>query len=169
METLKPAATELSSEQHLKMLEQMLMIREFEIFAKKQMNAGKQGSRVTVVAVQRMVLHALRAAESLSNDGIEAELTDPRTLLPLYEKTITGLVKKTRALVMVDEDQPRCSISADITAIVGEKCFGYLEAPIERGTPPHAHASFCPRWRRNTFPAQRGFSSLSGRLRPPHE
>lgn len=169
METLKPAATELSSEQLLKMLEQRLTIREFEIFAKKQMNAGKQGSHVTVVAVQRMVLHALRAAESLSNDGIEAELTDPPTLLPLYEKTITGSVKKTRALVMVDEDQPRCSISAGIAAIVDEKCFDYLEAPIERGTPPHAHVSFSPRWSRNTLPAQRRSSSLSGHSRSLHE
>lgn len=104
----------------------------------------REGSHVTIVAIQRMVLQALSAAESLSKEGIEAEVIDPRTLSPLDEKTITDSVRKTRKLVIVDEDQPRCSISADIAAIVGQSCFDYLESPIKRVTPPHAHVPFSP-------------------------
>ncbi len=104
----------------------------------------REGRNVTVVAIQRMVLHALKAAESLAKEGIDAEVIDPRTLSPLDERTITESVRKTRRLVIVDEDQPRCSIATDIAAMVAEKCFDYLEAPIKRVTPPHAHVPFSP-------------------------
>lgn len=104
----------------------------------------REGRNVTVVAIQRMVLLALKAAESLAKEGIDTEVIDPRTLSPLDERTITESVRKTRRLVIVDEDQPRCSIATDIAAMVGEKCFDYLEAPIKRVTPPHAHVPFSP-------------------------
>jgi acetoin:2,6-dichlorophenolindophenol oxidoreductase subunit beta len=104
----------------------------------------KEGSDVTIVAVQRMNLIALRAAESLAKDGINVEVIDPRSLSPLDEDTIVGSVQKTRKLVVVDEDQPRCSFATDIAAMVAEKCFDYLEAPIKRITPPHASVPFSP-------------------------
>lgn len=104
----------------------------------------REGTDVTIVAIQRMNLFALKAAESLAKNGISAEVIDPRTLSPLDEKTLTESVQKTRKLVVVDEDQPRCSMAADIAATVAEKCFDYLEAPIKRVTAPHASVPFSP-------------------------
>ncbi len=104
----------------------------------------REGTDVTIVAIQRMNLLALKAAESLAKDGTSAEVVDPRTLSPLDEKTITESVQKTRKLVVVDEDQPRCSIATDIAALAADKCFDYLEAPIKRVTSPHASVPFSP-------------------------
>ena len=104
----------------------------------------REGKDVTIVAIQRMNLLALKAAESLAKDGISAEVVDPRTLSPLDEKTITESVQKTRKLVVVDEDQPRCSIATDIAALAADRCFDYLEAPIKRVTAPHASVPFSP-------------------------
>jgi len=104
----------------------------------------RDGSDVTIVALQRMNLIALKAAESLAKDGISVEVIDPRSLSPLDEDTIISSVQKTRKLVVVDEDQPRCSFATDIAALAADKCFDYLEAPIKRVTPPHASVPFSP-------------------------
>ena len=104
----------------------------------------REGTDVTIVAVQRMNLVALKAAESLAKDGVSVEVIDPRSLSPLDEDTIIGSIQKTRKLVVVDEDQPRCSFSSDIAALAAEKCFDFMEAPIKRVTPPHASVPFSP-------------------------
>jgi pyruvate/2-oxoglutarate/acetoin dehydrogenase E1 component len=69
---------------------------------------------------------------------------DPRTLSPLDERTLLESVGRTGGLVVVDESPPRCSIAADIAAIVGEKAFDLLNAPIRRVTAPHAPVPFSP-------------------------
>jgi pyruvate/2-oxoglutarate/acetoin dehydrogenase E1 component len=104
----------------------------------------REGTDVTIVAIQRMNLIALKAADSLARDGISAEVVDPRSLSPLDEGTILSSVQKTRKLVVVDEDQPRCSIATDIAALAADRCFDYLEAPIKRVTAPHASVPFSP-------------------------
>jgi acetoin:2,6-dichlorophenolindophenol oxidoreductase subunit beta len=100
------------------------------------------GSDVTIVAIGNMVNKALEAAEQLSNLGIEAEVVDPRTLSPLDEDTILASVEKTSRLVVVDESNPRCSAAADIAAIVQQKAFDYLDAPIMRVNAPHTPVPF---------------------------
>jgi len=104
----------------------------------------REGRHVTAVAISKMVHHTLKAAESLSKEGVSVEVIDPRTLSPLDEESIIESVRKTRRLVVVDEDQPRCSIATDIAALAADKCFDYLEAPIKRVTAPHAHVPFSP-------------------------
>jgi pyruvate dehydrogenase E1 component beta subunit len=104
----------------------------------------REGSGVTIIAIGQMVGRALKAAESISKDGIDAEVLDPRSLSPLDEKAIVDSVQKTRRLVIADEDQPRCSISTDIAALVSEKCFDYLEQPIRRVNAPHGHVPHSP-------------------------
>jgi len=104
----------------------------------------REGSDVTIVAIAAMVQRALDAAETLAADGISAEVIDPRTLSPLDEEALLGSVAKTGALVIVDESPPRCSIATDIAAVVGEKGFDALDAPIRRVTAPHAPVPFSP-------------------------
>lgn len=104
----------------------------------------REGSDVTIVAIAAMQSRALEAAETLAAEGVSAEVIDPRTLSPLDEETLLASVEKTGALVVVDESPPRCGIAADIAALVGEKAFDALDAPVRRVTAPHAPVPFSP-------------------------
>jgi pyruvate dehydrogenase E1 component beta subunit len=104
----------------------------------------REGSDVTIVAISRMVHQSLAAADALAGEGIEAEVVDPRTLSPLDEDTILDSVRKTHRLVVVDEDNPRCSVATDIAAMVADKGFDYLDAPIKIVTAPHTPVPFSP-------------------------
>lgn len=104
----------------------------------------REGDDVTVVAISRMVHQALAAAEALAAEGIEAEVIDPRTLSPLDDETILNSVAKTHRLVIVDEDNPRCSAATDIAAIVADRGFDTLDAPIKLVTAPHTPVPFSP-------------------------
>jgi len=96
----------------------------------------RAGKDVTIVAYSRMVHFALSAAAHLANDGIDAEVIDPRTLNPLDLKTIAESVRKTGRLVMVQECYPRASVGEDIIRRVmeyrfdnGRTGFSYLDGP----------------------------------------
>jgi pyruvate dehydrogenase E1 component beta subunit len=104
----------------------------------------REGDRVTVVAIGRMVQMALDAAESLSAEGVSVEVVDPRTLSPLDEDTILSSVRKTRRLVVVDEDNPRCSMATDLVALVASRAFDDLDAPPQMVTAPHTPVPFSP-------------------------
>jgi pyruvate dehydrogenase E1 component beta subunit len=104
----------------------------------------REGSDVTVVAISRMVHQALAAAADLAGEGIEVEVVDPRTLSPLDSRTILGSVAKTHHLVVVDEDNPRCSMATDIAALVADQGFDTLDAPIKLVTAPHTPVPFSP-------------------------
>ena len=104
----------------------------------------REGDDVTIVAISRMVQQALAAADTLAAEGIEAEVIDPRTLSPLDEDTILSSVAKTHRLLVVDEDNPRCSAATDIAAMVADKGFDTLDAPIKRVTAPHTPVPFSP-------------------------
>jgi pyruvate dehydrogenase E1 component beta subunit len=99
----------------------------------------RPGSDVTIVATSYMVHEALRAAEQLSQRGIEAEVIDPRTLLPLDMETILASVRKTHRVVIVHEAVKFCGVGAEIAAQVAEAAFDALEAP-----PARVAAPFCP-------------------------
>jgi pyruvate dehydrogenase E1 component beta subunit len=92
----------------------------------------RSGSDVTIVATARMVYHALDAAEILAQEGIDAEVIDPRTLVPLDEETILDSVRKTNRLVIANEGVERCGWAAELAALVQKKAFTDLDAPIER-------------------------------------
>jgi pyruvate/2-oxoglutarate/acetoin dehydrogenase E1 component len=104
----------------------------------------KEGKDVTVVALSRMVMYALEAARGLAKDGIELEIIDPRTLYPLDEEAILRSVEKTGRIIIYDEDTPRCSMATDIAALVADKGFYHLDAPIKMLTAPHIPVPFSP-------------------------
>jgi pyruvate dehydrogenase E1 component beta subunit len=104
----------------------------------------REGSDVTIVAISRMVHIALEAADRLSREGIEAEVVDLRSLSPLDEDTVLSSLAKTRRLIVVDEDNPRCSVAADIAALAVDKGFDYLDAPVKLVTAPHTPVPFSP-------------------------
>ncbi len=104
----------------------------------------RAGDDVTIVAISRMVHHALEAADQLAAEGIEAEVVDPRTLSPLDSDTILESVAKTHRLVIVDEDNPLCSVATTIAAVVADEGFDSLDAPIKCIHAPHSPVPFSP-------------------------
>ncbi|UUZ82069.1 alpha-ketoacid dehydrogenase subunit beta [Paenibacillus sp. P26] len=104
----------------------------------------RAGSDLTIVAIGKQVHTALTAADQLAKKGIEAEVIDPRSLSPLDEDTILSSVAKTNRLIVIDEANPRCSIATDIAALVADKAFDSLDAPIKRITAPHTPVPFSP-------------------------
>jgi pyruvate dehydrogenase E1 component beta subunit len=102
------------------------------------------GSDVTVVAIAAMVERAIAAAEELAVEGTGVEVVDPRTLSPLDEETILASVEKTGAVVVVDESPPQCSVASEIAALVSERAFDSLNAPVCRLTAPNAPVPFAP-------------------------
>ncbi|KSU86182.1 pyruvate dehydrogenase [Bacillus sp. VT 712] len=102
----------------------------------------RAGSDLTIVAIGKMVHVAMEAADILASKGVEVEVIDPRSLSPLEEEPILESVEKTGRLIIVDEANPRCSVAADIAALVANKGFDYLDAPIKTITAPHTPVPF---------------------------
>jgi pyruvate dehydrogenase E1 component beta subunit len=95
----------------------------------------RPGTDVTLVGISRMALVAWRAGEQLERDhGVAAEVIDPRTLRPLDLDTIVASVRRTRRLVVVEEGWPRGGFGATLAALVTERAFGALAAPVRRVT-----------------------------------
>jgi acetoin:2,6-dichlorophenolindophenol oxidoreductase subunit beta len=92
----------------------------------------REGSDVTIVALSRLVDDALTAAERLAAEGIDAEVIDPRTLVPLDLDTIVESVKRTNRLVVAHEAVEHGGFGAEIVAEVQAEAFDYLDAPIQR-------------------------------------
>jgi pyruvate dehydrogenase E1 component beta subunit len=95
-------------------------------------HVARPGRDVTIVAWSRMLLESLRAAERLAEEGIEAEVVDPRTLDPLDFDTILASVLRTRRAVIVEEGWRNVGVGAEIAARLQEHLFYDLEAPIQR-------------------------------------
>ncbi len=104
----------------------------------------REGSDVTVVATSRMVQVALEAADRLSGDGIDVEVVDPRTIVPLDKEAICASVEKTGRLVVADETNVSCGIASEISAMVAEQAFSSLRAPIMRVARPDVTMPFSP-------------------------
>lgn len=105
-------------------------------------NFLRDGKDVTLVSYGRTVNTVMDAARSLAGRGIDCEVIDLRTTSPLDEDSILESVEKTGRLVVIDEANPRCSMATDISALVAQKAFGALKAPIEMVTAPHTPVPF---------------------------
>jgi len=101
---------------------------------------GKEGKDATLVATSYMVTEAIKAAVSLEKDGLDIEIIDPRSLKPLDEDLLLESVKKTGRLVIADAGWKTCGMGAELAALVAEKAFSYLKAPIVRVSLPDAPA-----------------------------
>ncbi len=101
-----------------------------------------EGADVTLVGIGYTTHVCLQAAQGLGEQGYSAEVVDLLSVSPMDEETILESVKKTRKVVIVDEDYPRCSIAGDISALVVEQAFDYLDAPPRRVTTPHTSVPY---------------------------
>ena len=99
----------------------------------------REGDDVTIIALSAMVQQALDAAEQLERENIQAEVVDPRTILPLDEEIILQSVEKTGKAVIVHEAPVIGGFGGEIAAILADKGIDFLEAPVKR-----VGAPFCP-------------------------
>jgi 2-oxoisovalerate dehydrogenase E1 component len=95
---------------------------------------ARAGTDATVVAVGRMNHLALAAAEAVAKDGASVEVIDPRTVAPLDADAILASVAKTGRLLVVDEPAGPCGLAAEIAAVVADRGFDDLDAPVRRVT-----------------------------------
>jgi acetoin:2,6-dichlorophenolindophenol oxidoreductase subunit beta len=104
----------------------------------------REGKDLTIVASLLMVYRALAAADKLAEQGIEAEVIDPRTLVPLDKALILESVRKTGRLLIVEEDNLTNGWGAEIAALMADEAFAWLDAPIKRLAAPDVPPPFAP-------------------------
>jgi pyruvate dehydrogenase E1 component beta subunit len=124
----------------------------------------RPGRDVTIVAVGTMVKHALAAATELEAKGVDPEIIDIRTLVPLDEEGIIASVQKTGRLVVVDEARDRCSAASHICAVVADKAFPALKAPPKRVTVPNTAMPYAPVAERNVLPNPAKIAAVASAL-----
>ena len=104
----------------------------------------REGKDITLVATSFMVHEALAAADRLKERGIEAEVVDPRTLVPLDIETIVESVKKTHRVVVAHEAVRFCGVGAEIASQITEQAFDYLDGPPLRVGAPSSPVPYSP-------------------------
>lgn len=104
----------------------------------------RQGTDVTIVSFNKMMKVALKAAEELEKENIQAEVIDLRTIRPLDIKTIVESVKKTNRIVVVDESWPYGGISSEIAYQLQKDAFDYLDAPVRRVNGADTNMHYAP-------------------------
>lgn len=95
-------------------------------------NVVRRGKDITIVATSWMNVEALQAAEILSRNAVDVEIIDPRTIAPLDEDIIVESVNKTGNCIVADNDWVYCGFSAEVAAMVSDRCFGNLRTPVKR-------------------------------------
>ncbi len=105
---------------------------------------ARAGKDLTIVAIGSMLKPALQAAKELAASGVDAEVIDPRTLVPFDDAAVLASVRKTGRLVICDEARERCSAASEIAAMVADRGFGLLKAPIKRVAVPNVCIPYAP-------------------------
>ena len=118
-----------------------------------QAEVKRKGDDVTVVATMAMVPRALAAAEILSREGVSVEVVDPRTLRPLDEDTILGSVRKTSRALVVHEAWTTGGFGAEVSALIADKAFMDLDAPVRRLCAPDVPMPYNDILERATIPS----------------
>ncbi len=104
----------------------------------------RKGKDLTVLTYGAMVYVALEAAAELAREGIELEVIDLRSLLPLDKETILDSVKRNSKVFILHEDTRTGGIAGEITSIICEEVFEYLDAPVLRVTAPDTPVPYSP-------------------------
>ncbi len=124
----------------------------------------REGRDVTLVATSYMVTEAIKAAESLEEDGIDVEVIDPRSLKPLDENLLLESVKKTGRLIITDAGWKICGVGAELAALAAEKAFECLKAPIMRVSLPDTPAPASSVLEKAYYPSAENIISAVKRL-----
>jgi pyruvate dehydrogenase E1 component beta subunit len=121
----------------------------------------REGRDITIVATSSMVQVALGAAAMLEEEGISAEVIDPRTTWPLDERTLVESAKKTSRAIVMDEGYGRYGVTAEIASIIADQAFFYLDKPVKRLGAMHVPIPFSPPLEDVTVPTERSVFDLA--------
>lgn len=124
----------------------------------------RPGRDVTVVATSSMVYVALEAAQILEQDGIQAEVVDPRTTVPLDVETLVASARRTGRVVVVDEGHRRYGVTAELAAVIAEEAFYDLEAPVRRLGALEVPVPFSPVLEDQTVPSAQQVAQVAREL-----
>ncbi len=114
----------------------------------------REGDDLTIVATSSMVSAALGAAEKLADQGLQAEVIDPRTLVPLDKETLVASVRKTGYAVVVDEGVERFGATAELASLLNSEAFDWLDAPVLRIGAADVPIPFSPTLELPTIPSE---------------
>jgi pyruvate dehydrogenase E1 component beta subunit len=104
----------------------------------------RSGADVTLIGMGSTMRMTLQAADKLAKQGIESEVVDVRSLAPLDENTLCQAAARTGRVVIVDESRDRCSAASHIAAVIADRVFADLHAPIKRVTTPDVSLPYAP-------------------------
>jgi pyruvate dehydrogenase E1 component beta subunit len=124
----------------------------------------RAGEDITIVATSSMVLVALAAADMLAEDGISAEVVDPRTTVPLDVDALVRSARKTSRAIVVDEGYQRYGVTAEIAAVISDGAFFYLDAPVKRMGAMDVPVPFSPALEDLTVPTPETVAAEARRL-----
>jgi pyruvate dehydrogenase E1 component beta subunit len=121
----------------------------------------REGSDITIVATSSMVQVALGGATLLQEEGISAEVIDPRTTWPLDEKTMVESTKKTSRVIVMDEGYGRYGVGSELAATIADQAFFYLDQPVKRLCAMHVPIPFSPPLEDATVPTEQSVFELA--------
>jgi pyruvate/2-oxoglutarate/acetoin dehydrogenase E1 component len=124
----------------------------------------RAGKDITLVATSSMVQVALGAAEQLAALGIEAEVIDPRTTVPLDKDTLVASAKKTGRVIVLDEGYERYGVTAELASVIADEAFYYLDAPVKRMGAMNVPVPFSPPLEDLTVPTAERVVEMAKRL-----
>jgi pyruvate dehydrogenase E1 component beta subunit len=124
----------------------------------------RAGSDITLVATSSMVRVALGAADALAEQGISAEVVDPRTMFPLDKETLINSAKKTSRAIVIDEGYERYGVTAELAAVIADGAFYHLDAPVKRMGAMDVPVPFSPVLEDQTVPTVETVTALARTL-----
>jgi pyruvate dehydrogenase E1 component beta subunit len=124
----------------------------------------RAGGDITLVATSSMVQVALAAAAALEGGGIDAEVVDIRTAVPLDKRTLIESVRKTGRAIVIDEGYERYGVTAEIASVIADGAFYYLDAPVKRMGAMDVPVPFSPVLEDQTVPTPNGVAEMARRL-----
>jgi len=124
----------------------------------------REGSAVTIVSVAGCLPAVLKAAEALASEGIEAEVVDLRTIVPLDKETVLASVAKTGRLVIVDNSHRVGSVASEVAAVVVEEGFESLRKPIQRVTTPEIHIPYNRTLEKQLYPTKERIAEAARKI-----
>lgn len=124
----------------------------------------REGSDVTLIGTSSMRQVCEKAAEMLEAVGINAEVIDPRTIVPLDEETLLASARKTSRVIIVDEGHQSYGVTAEIAARINEKAFYHLDAPVIRMGAMDVPVPFSPALEDLTVPTPEGVAANAKKL-----
>lgn len=122
------------------------------------------GNDLTIIAIGGAMRFALEAAKELAEQGVSAEVIDPRTLKPLDKDTMLASVAKTGRVILVENAHRTGGVTAEIAAIISEEAFDSLKRPIQRVCTPDVHIPFSPALESQLFPDKAKILEAASRI-----